>query len=56
MRGRRWKENRDEGGVPGAPGEVIVAQLTFAITSIFYAAVLVLGYYKDLGEEFNKTE
>ena len=42
--------------MPAEPGEVIVAQLIFAITSIFYAAVLVLGYYKDLGEEFNKTE
>lgn len=38
------------------PREVIVAQLIFAITSVFYAAVLVLGCYKDLGEEFNRTE
>ena len=38
------------------PGEVIVAQLIFAITSVFYAAVLDLGCYKDLGEESNKTE
>lgn len=38
------------------PREVIVAQLIFAITSVFYAAVLAIGYYKDLGEESNKTE
>jgi hypothetical protein len=38
------------------PREVIVAQLIFAITSVFYATVLAIGCYKDLGEESNKTE
>lgn len=38
------------------PREVTVAQLIFAISSVFYAAVLAIGCYKDLGEESNKTE